>query len=335
MILCHGSRVEREQKGEFHVIETQDWQEEAVRLRREEKMATAEIAERVGRSASRVRRVIAEAQTDRAINGSESNGNGPYTMRDGERVPVDVTAPLNERHYPPEHYATTSNSGGDATITAGGFNGPPEEPQGDIEAAPPLDESSLAHQTTVEEQIEQTNRILWTGENRQEVAYFLGRGENGTIVASNIDLPTATEGEMARARPGDTIVKLGDGTYMVEGLDEDPLAAFKREAGDAVGDMPPTDPPADPEYESRLKGTRQMALDFGADELPVGGTIKFKSDKLASGFYGLGDVVTGTFTARVVDVAGAERFQRASEEFRIQPQGHVALITEITVGPGE
>jgi hypothetical protein len=115
---------------------------------------------------------------------------------------------------------------------------------------------------------------------------------------------------------------------------EDPLHAFKREAGDPVGDMPPADPPADPTTETRLQGTQQMHIDFGPHaEIPVGGTLKLKSDKLASGFYGLGDLITGTFTARVVDVLGAERFQRASEEYRIQPQGHVALITEITVKP--
>jgi hypothetical protein len=96
----------------------------------------------------------------------------------------------------------------------------------------------------------------------------------------------------------------------------------------------PKDPEPDPiGYEVRLAGTQQQAFDFGSEELPVGGTLKLKSDKLASGFYGLGDVITGTFTARVVDVAGAERYQRASEEYRVQPQGHVALITEIKLKP--
>jgi hypothetical protein len=82
-----------------------------------------------------------------------------------------------------------------------------------------------------------------------------------------------------------------------------------------------------------------MALDFGENaDVPVGGTLVIKSDKLASGFYGLGDIITGTFTARVVDVAGKERLQRASEEFRAQPQQHVALITErpfVCPGQGE
>lgn len=46
-----------------------DWAAEAVRLRREENMPTADIAQRVDRSPSRVRRVLAEANTDRAMNG--------------------------------------------------------------------------------------------------------------------------------------------------------------------------------------------------------------------------------------------------------------------------
>lgn len=118
-----------------------------------------------------------------------------------------------------------------------------------------------------------------------------------------------------------------------EYTEADPLERFKEEAGMAVGPMPPDPNPPEPlGFESRLAGTRQMALDFGPEaDTPVGGTLKLKSDKLASGFYGLGDVITGTFTARIVDVAGAERFQRASEEFRVQPQGHVALITEISL----
>jgi hypothetical protein len=45
-------------------------------------------------------------------------------------------------------------------------------------------------------------------------------------------------------------------------------------------------------------------------------------------------VISGTFTARIVDVAGKERLQRASEEFRAQPQHHVALITELSVDVG-
>jgi hypothetical protein len=55
-----------------------DWPAEAVRLRREEKMATKDIAARVERSESQVRKVIAQANAERAINGDPSqNGNGP------------------------------------------------------------------------------------------------------------------------------------------------------------------------------------------------------------------------------------------------------------------
>jgi hypothetical protein len=187
-------------------------------------MATVEIAERFGKSASQVRKVIAQASTERHV-----NGNDPYAEKPEDHIGLD---------QPPLVKVP------DAVVNE----------QGDIEQA--------------------------------------------------LDKP------------------------------EDPLHAFKREAGDPVGDMPPADPPADPTTETRLQGTQQMHIDFGPHaEIPVGGTLKLKSDKLASGFYGLGDLITGTFTARVVDVLGAERFQRASEEYRIQPQGHVALITEITVKP--
>jgi hypothetical protein len=60
------------------------------------------------------------------------------------------------------------------------------------------------------------DRILWTGENRVATAKFIGRGENATIHASNIDLPTGTPRSYVRARPGDTIVRTGPNTFDVE-----------------------------------------------------------------------------------------------------------------------
>lgn len=115
----------------------------------------------------------------------------------------------------------------------------------------------------------------------------------------------------------------------------DALAQFREQAGEAVGPMPPDqDPPEPISYEVRLAGTRQMALDFGENaDVPIGGTLVIKSDKLASGFYGLGDLVEFTATARIVDVAGKERMDSASEEFRAKPQHHVALITEVAIKP--
>jgi hypothetical protein len=127
--------------------------------------------------------------------------------------------------------------------------------------------------------------------------------------------------------------------YAAGGVRYEPLPGqtgiedFIEEAGEAVGDMPPREMDGGVEVDTRLKGTRQLAIDFGPEsDIPLGGTLVIKSDKLASGFYGLGDVITGTFTARVVDVGGKERLQRASEEFRAQPQSHVALITELSIG---
>jgi hypothetical protein len=199
-----------------------DWQDEAVRLRRDEKMATADIAAIFGKSASQVRRVIAQAQTERAVNGSHT-----------EEAPNDLRA------WPAQD----------------GMGAQEPEPQGDITAA--------------------------------------------------------------LANP------------------EDPLHAFKREAGPSVGAMPPTDPPADPEEpETRYRGTRQTCLDFGPNaDLPTGGTLVVKSEKLASGFFGRGDVITGTFTARITKVGSEEKFDKASEEYRAEPVPHVATITEISYEP--
>jgi hypothetical protein len=58
-----------------------------------------------------------------------------------------------------------------------------------------------------------------------------------------------------------------------------------------------------------------------------------KSEKLASGFFGRGDVITGTFTARITKVGSEEKFDKASEEYRAEPVPHVATITEISYEP--
>jgi len=115
--------------------------------------------------------------------------------------------------------------------------------------------------------------------------------------------------------------------------DRDPLEDFKAEAGEAVGPMPPSEPEnTDPDTEVRLAGTRQMALDFGPEaDTPVGGTIVLRSEKLASGFFGLGDVIEGRFTARVVKVGAEEKADKDIGEYRAKPVAHVALITELAV----
>lgn len=59
------------------VVTETDWQAEAVRLRREDKMATKDIAERVGKSESQVRRVIAQERTAH-FTGASSNGSGAH-----------------------------------------------------------------------------------------------------------------------------------------------------------------------------------------------------------------------------------------------------------------
>lgn len=105
---------------------------------------------------------------------------------------------------------------------------------------------------------------------------------------------------------------------------------FVSEAGESVGDMP-KDPEPDPlDHEIRVKGTRQLAIDFGPfAQLPTGGTLVLKSEKLASGHFGLGDIVSGTFTARITDVGGKERFDKDAEEYRAKPTAYVATMTEV------
>jgi hypothetical protein len=109
--------------------------------------------------------------------------------------------------------------------------------------------------------------------------------------------------------------------------------ALEAEAGEAVGPMPPREMDGgELVTEIRLQGTRQLAIDFGpAADIPTGGTLVVKSEKLASGHFGLGDVITGTFTARITDAGGKERVDKLSEEWRAKPTAYVATITELEV----
>jgi hypothetical protein len=206
------------------MVSTEDWVAEAVRLRREENMGTQEIAERVDRSPSRVRRVLAEANAARFTAEATSNGNG---------------------------------------------NG----------------HAAIPGQTTVDDHLERP-------EDDPDHPGWANRGEFVPDAGEPLDAADVTWSTVTAS----------------------------------ITTTPVSDD------ESALRGTRQLALDFGPNaDLPFGGTLVIKSDKLPSGFFGLGDVIHGSFTARVVDVAGKERLQRASEEFRAQPQSHVALITEISL----
>lgn len=163
------------------------------------------------------------------------------------------------------------------------------------------------------------NIAIAVGKNAASVRKVLKAAREQGLLSDGPVAAPETNGN-GHAIPGQTTV-------------DDHLADFKAEAGEAVGPMPPLEPDeALDDPEPRLKGTRQLALDFGENaDIPVGGTLVIRSDKLASGFFGLGDVITGSFTARIVDVAGKERLQRASEEFRAQPQAHVALITDLSI----
>lgn len=170
--------------------------------------------------------------------------------------------------------------------------------------------------------------------------------ESKNIAAALDKHPATIRKVIARAReagelPNDelSIVAGDDVEYDDVGIaaeamtDVDPLEEFKAEAGEAVGPMPPQEPEnTDPDVETRIAGTRQLALDFGPEaDTPVGGTIVLRSEKLASGFFGLGDVITGSFTARVVQVGGREKKDKDFGEYRAEPVAHVALITELEV----
>jgi hypothetical protein len=235
-----------------------DWQREVIDLKAQG-LSAAEIADAVGKHAATVRKVIArnadEIERVGELNGHAEAEAGPYTMVDGEKVPVDLT------DVPLPISGQVDIDGNEAAFTKAGAENPPP-------LVPGLDDSEV---------------------------------------------------------------------HAV--IDRDPLEDFKAEAGEAVGDMQerPGEEPAgvleEPAHYEVVQGTRQMAIDFGPEaDIPTGGTLVVKSEKLASGFFGLGDVITGTFTARIVSAGGKERFNEASEQFRAEPQAHVALITEVSIG---
>lgn len=114
----------------------------------------------------------------------------------------------------------------------------------------------------------------------------------------------------------------------------DRLDEFRAEAGEAVGPMPPREMDGGEivETEPYVRGSTQLALDFGPNAAEVyGATIVFKSDKLASGFFQMGDVVHFSGTARITAINGAEKFDKDLDTFVAKPQAQVATITEIEV----
>lgn len=243
-----------------------DWQQEAARLRRDERMATAEIAERFGKSASQVRRVLAQANTQRAINGADYTDAAVGEPEFTDTIPGQTTV---------EEYLTGV------------------EPD-------PIDECDKCGQAAA-------------------LTYLPEYGANfcETCAAD----PQATG-------PLDEVPAQDDPEHTA-----DPLDDFRSEAGDAVGPMPPDPSPPEPgQYEVRLAGTRQMALDFGENaSLPTGATIVLKSEKRASGFYGLGDVFSGTFTARVTKTPGEEKFDKDMGEYMAKDIAYQATITEFSI----
>lgn len=106
---------------------------------------------------------------------------------------------------------------------------------------------------------------------------------------------------------------------------------FKQEAGEPVGDMPPTAPEGEVTYveKPRIDGTRQVAFDFGG-ALAEEGTLTF-TGTFPSGFFEKGDVISGTFKARIVSFTPKDKLDKKSGTFVAAPQAHTALITVLEV----
>lgn len=218
-------------------VDTQDWMAEAVRLRREEQMETADIAARVDRSPSRVRRVLAEANAARFTEPA-----GPDRVLSTEEASEAFSEPQTTvyDHLPPSEEPAPEDD-------------PEYEPEG------------IADQ------------------------WF--RAEAGEPVG-----PMQT-------RPG-----------------EEPPTQREMDGGEEVVPSP------------QIKGATQLALDFGPNAAMVtSATIVLKSEKLTSGYFEMGDVIHGSFTARITAITGAEKLDKDLDVFVAKPQAQVATITEITV----
>lgn len=242
-------------------VDTQDWMAEAVRLRREEQMPTQDIAARVDRSPSRVRRVLAEANAARF---TEPSAGDRVTTRE-EFDAAEETA----------HLHTHTEAGPIPGQTTVDDHLPSEEP-------PPEDDPEY-------------------------------------------------EAEAYEPGPANEY----DQSFESRGLED-----FKAEAGEAVGPMPPAvtitremDGGELVETAPPIRGTAQLALDFGPNAAMVtSATVVFKSEKLGSGYFEMGDVISGRFTARITGINGAEKLDRDLGEFVAKPQAHTATITEIEIG---
>jgi hypothetical protein len=115
----------------------------------------------------------------------------------------------------------------------------------------------------------------------QEAIRRSGEGQDAANIAVAVGKNAASVRKVLKAArekgvlPKDPIIEsnLGNGNGHIPGQTtvDDHLADFKAEAGEAVGPMPPQQPEdALDDPEPRLKGTRQLALDFGPNaDIPV------------------------------------------------------------------
>lgn len=103
--------------------------------------------------------------------------------------------------------------------------------------------------------------------------------------------------------------------------------------GDPLEEFPGEEPAGELDDQGPfVQGTRQMAIDFGA-ECPIvsKATLKFTSEKAASGFFGLGDEITGTFRATVTAAPGKLKMDKDLGEWVAAPTDYVATIEHFTV----
>lgn len=114
------------------------------------------------------------------------------------------------------------------------------------------------------------------------------------------------------------------------------LADFIEEAGEPVGEMQtrPGEEPAgvvDDVFveENRVDGTTQFAIDFGGDQA-LDGTLSI-SGSFPSGFFRKSDVISGTFTARVVAVTGKDKLDKKSGVVKETGQSHSAALTAVRI----
>lgn len=130
-----------------------------------------------------------------------------------------------------------------------------------------------------------------------------------------------------------------DPEYQAE---DDPLDTFRQEAGEAVGAMPPTDPPEsfdEPELrEIVLTGTTQLGLFDAGGRSPDSASVRLAGGKIAlvdDTAFEKGRVIHFSGTAVITAVKQQDKRDAKTGLVAGCEQQHTALITDLTVATGE